>query len=553
MLHAARHDNGLFGGAPASAEADAAPPRPTLPATRHDAPPSARHDNGLFGGTSAPATAGGAAAGEAAAAPALRGLRHDNGLFGGPSRAIPVPAAAGGGGPNGFAVLTAAGGGGSGGFGLFSRASAAATAAHAAPPLHIDLAALAAATNTATASIYAPGSTRAYSSHVRNYLAFCAAICAPSAAGWLPGQPVILSVLVAYCVWYVALKPNKRFPGQPHVATTLEGAVSALKAAARTDGWARSPSNGESYNGSPGFALTSCDMKTVNGVIRALGKVYPTATSMRKLPMRLAFLVRIWDWYKQAPTWARTRDRVWQGLAHQGLLRVGEICGLKAEDVRIIRDARQSVVAVQLLLRESKTADYSNTATRGAQFVTIAARDDVCDAVGPLLAWMQQRGALAPDGALVPDRGSDLLFPAAEGATKAITKAYVATTLREGLVAIGLSAEYVDRYSGRSLRAGGATDMRDSNVPWHVIVMQGRWRSDAWKVYFRESADIISHLRQLKPVALDAIQLLAPGALASADAIGAAQERLPTLPELPAESGQRPAGGSLVLRFQRRL
>jgi len=105
-----------------------------------------------------------------------------------------------------------------------------------------------------------------------------------------------------------------------------------------------------------------------------------------------------------------------------------------------------------------------------------------------------------------------------------------------------LPAALVSSYSGRSLRAGGATDMRVSGVPWHVIVMQGRWRSDAWKVYFRSSADVYAELLKLQPVALDATRLLAPGALAGADARGLERERLPELPTAPvAPSAAGPA------------
>jgi len=395
----------------------------------------------------------------------------------------------------------------------------------------VDTALLDATVGNVAQALYAEGTLRPYRSHVADYLRFCAAIDAPRDAGCPPGVPVSFSTLVRFCVWYVALKPNRApYVGLPHAASTLHSKISALKAAASKDAWAWTPTNALTFGGVPGYALTEAENRTLVGIVRALAKIYPTGDRCRKLPMRLAFLVRIWDWYDRAPSWARSRDRVWQAIGHQGLLRVGELVKLRAANVRLIRDAAGVVVAVQIELVGAKTADYTDEATGGRQFVTIASRPDACDAVGPLLAWMRGRGTLTDANELVAGRGGDLLFPAAEDGLEAIPKEYVATTLREGLAGIGLDPSFIASYSGRSLRAGGATDMRDSGVEWHVIVMQGRWRSDAWKVYFRESADILEHLLRLRPVALDAIRQLAPASLAAADADGRARERLPALP-----------------------
>ena len=216
------------------------------------------------------------------------------------------------------------------------------------------------------------------------------------------------------------------------------------------------------------------------------------------------------------------------------MLRVGELIALHMRDILVIRDALGSVVAVQVKIVTSKTADHTNTATGGAQLVTLAKREDDCDAVGPLLDWMRESGALTEGDLLVTDCGGDLLFPSSRRGKVSITKEYVSETLRAGLLGIGLDPSFVASFSGRSLRAGGATDMRDSGVDWHVIVLQGRWRSDAWKVYFRDSPDVVGHLLKLRPVALDALRHLPPSALAEADATARSHERLPQLPQIPA-------------------
>lgn len=46
------------------------------------------------------------------------------------------------------------------------------------------------------------------------------------------------------------------------------------------------------------------------------------------------------------------------------------------------------------------------------------------------------------------------------------------------------------RYSGHSLRAGGATDLFVARVPYYVIKKMGRWKSDAAMLYYRDDEDI---------------------------------------------------------------
>lgn len=46
------------------------------------------------------------------------------------------------------------------------------------------------------------------------------------------------------------------------------------------------------------------------------------------------------------------------------------------------------------------------------------------------------------------------------------------------------------RYSGHSLRAGGATDLFVARVPYYIIKRMGRWKSDAAMLYYRDDEDI---------------------------------------------------------------
>jgi hypothetical protein len=358
------------------------------------------------------------------------------------------------------------------------------TGLKARPPMVIDRVVLQAIMGATSSNIMPAGTGRSYKSYVGAYLAFAVAMGAPHAEGCPPGVPVTFSVLMAYCVWYVALKPNRLHPGEPHAAKSLNAAFAALKAAARMDEWARTDANREAYNGNPGFAISEAERRTLTGVLAALTKTYPTGDSGRKLPFRMAFLELMWERGARTPTWESQRDRVWQGVAHQGLLRSSEVCALRAQDILQVRDGLGRIVAVQVRIVTSKTAERFDVATGGAQFVTLARRPDNCDIVIPLIEWMEAREMLAPSGQMAaPGREKDYLFPARQGGMTPITKVMISEILRAGLVAIGMAEDMISSYSGRSLRAGGATDMRDSGVAWHVIGMQGRWCSEAWKVY----------------------------------------------------------------------
>lgn len=45
-------------------------------------------------------------------------------------------------------------------------------------------------------------------------------------------------------------------------------------------------------------------------------------------------------------------------------------------------------------------------------------------------------------------------------------------------------------YSGHSLRAGGATDLFASRVPYGIIKRLGRWKGESFLIYYRDEADV---------------------------------------------------------------
>jgi hypothetical protein len=59
--------------------------------------------------------------------------------------------------------------------------------------------------------------------------------------------------------------------------------------------------------------------------------------------------------------------------------------------------------------------------------------------------------------------------------------------IKECCVMIGLDSS---KYSGHSLRAGGATDLFVARVPYYIIKKMGRWKSDAAMLYYRCEEDV---------------------------------------------------------------
>jgi hypothetical protein len=86
---------------------------------------------------------------------------------------------------------------------------------------------------------------------------------------------------------------------------------------------------------------------------------------------------------------------------------------------------------------------------------------------------------------------SALLWPLIVGgniiwARPAQVKAFVALT-EQLLVAAGFPQWFVDLVTGHSFRCGGCTDLMAAGAPDSFIKLQGRWRSDAYRIYLRHS------------------------------------------------------------------
>jgi integrase len=65
---------------------------------------------------------------------------------------------------------------------------------------------------------------------------------------------------------------------------------------------------------------------------------------------------------------------------------------------------------------------------------------------------------------------------------------YFRSVIKQAVVSIGLDPQ---RFSGHSLRSGGATDLFEARVAYHIIKKMGRWKSDAAMRYYRSDEDVV--------------------------------------------------------------
>jgi len=66
-------------------------------------------------------------------------------------------------------------------------------------------------------------------------------------------------------------------------------------------------------------------------------------------------------------------------------------------------------------------------------------------------------------------------------------------TIKKCCTMIGLDSS---KYSGHSLRAGGATDLFVARVPYYIIKKMGRWKSDAAMLYYRCDEDVEDAIKE---------------------------------------------------------
>ena len=83
------------------------------------------------------------------------------------------------------------------------------------------------------------------------------------------------------------------------------------------------------------------------------------------------------------------------------------------------------------------------------------------------------------------------LFPAIRRGFLVLAQPASASSLRLLVKAVVVTAGLdPSMFSGHSLRAGGATDLFASRVPYYTIKKMGRWRSETALIYFRSVDDV---------------------------------------------------------------
>jgi hypothetical protein len=235
----------------------------------------------------------------------------------------------------------------------------------------------------------------------------------------------------------------------------------------------------------------------------------------RKMPVRLAHLATIGATLAtQVAAGARlpnsnvNRQYTQMLVAHGGFLRTaehtwrkGKSAGLLVKHVDFLTHNGASeldlanVQGVRLAIPDSKTGKLDAE----PQYAFLARREDAVSCPVTQL-WRY----FAMNRLFAPERSEEPVFVEHTDAGVRDTQRPVTYTafvdgVRSLLPLAGLDPK---RYAGHSFRAGGCTDAFDCGVPLDVVIAQGRWKSDAWKRYRRQTAEMIAHLGKVRALPL---------------------------------------------------
>lgn len=178
-------------------------------------------------------------------------------------------------------------------------------------------------------------------------------------------------------------------------------------------------------------------------------------------------------------------------LLQATVLMVGHNCLLRTAETVSAIQAHQLVWFQSIRRRGISLRLYrSKTYQTGAGFnVSIDDFDHPFSAVNLLRDWWRVGG--------FAHRPQSFLFPAIVGCvivySQPMSGDYLRRLIKSCVAGIGLNPA---RFSGHSLRAGGATDLFAACVPYWVIKKMGRWKSDAALKYYRSEEDVVASVRE---------------------------------------------------------
>lgn len=165
------------------------------------------------------------------------------------------------------------------------------------------------------------------------------------------------------------------------------------------------------------------------------------------------------------------------------LFRTSETCsGILANHVSFITNGHTRSVSIKLL--RTKTL-----LTGPGCIVEVADFDSPYSSYRLLRSWWKLNSLNHKPGSFI--------FPSIHRGvidwSTPMTGDYFRQLIKKTVFSIGLNPK---RYSGHSLRSGGATDLFEARTPYHIIKKMGRWKSDAAMRYYRSEEDVLRAVRK---------------------------------------------------------
>jgi hypothetical protein len=165
------------------------------------------------------------------------------------------------------------------------------------------------------------------------------------------------------------------------------------------------------------------------------------------------------------------------------LFRTAETCsGILIKHVLFRSDGNNESVSIKLLRTKTLLTGPGCT-------VEVARFDSPFCCYNLLHRWINFRLCTSdPDGFLFPS-----IFKNIIDYSKPMSGDYFRKAIKQAVVSIGLDPQ---RFSGHSLRSGGATDRFEAKVAYHIIKKMGRWKSDAAMRYYRSEEDVVRAVKK---------------------------------------------------------